>query len=811
MTSKQVIKNNQLRDPNNVLTTDFVYDKFGNMVEQRQIPDPDEPETYLATAFEYDCRGLMTQKTLPEGAITTLAYNAWGLKTEQIADAGGIAQKTNYGFDRLGRQTSITGYADSSTAQTTNYDLDKLGRVTTITYPDANSIAYEYYPLGTVKQRIDQRNLVTNYQYDHTGNLIEKTVTFDGANYEETFYYDGLGRMIQAEKYRGATHISTSEFDYNVFSKITDANEVILDADPVYISYEYDQLGNLTGITYPDANDVTITREALGRIDTISLDGDTIASYKYVGPRVKRRSYTNPSVTYDIDYNGLGQATRHHTYTTGTNIADFEYEYDDNGNIIKQEFNHRPSTPYNDYDYDDLDRLTEADYLVGVLTEDEQFTYDDLGNRTNVNLRSGDNESYSVNNLTNRYNSVGGNFLDYDEAGNLTEDPNGYEYKYDYENRLIEITKSPTTIAEYEYDALGRRIQKTDSVANETTRYYYDNEWRVLAEFDDNDTQLRDFIYGNYIDEVLVMTDSDEDQYYYAQDHIYSIVALIDENGNVVERYEYNAYGSPTIYNSDFSQTYDTSQYENPYFFTGRQMDSLGSNALRLGYNRNRYLDYYTGRWLIHDPLGITPNPQKPNRFNPVSQYQNNLNIYEYARSNAIIYTDLYGLWCGVVVKQQNVHIDEDQGVINLGHTWIEGCGISMGWWPKKDNAGLLEWYVGTLGEIPPSDPHARPGDYYDVIWTTRSKRKGNMKFGIKAGVSCKCVTCDDVCSCLKYIKKHTYGIWGMFSSKLFGHAIRDDEGGILYIGDCRTFADFAVSACCLKKNKPIKKKGYNK
>ena len=56
------------------------------MVEQRQIPDPAQPETYLATAFEYNCRGLMTKKTLPEGAITTLAYNAWGLKTEQVAN-----------------------------------------------------------------------------------------------------------------------------------------------------------------------------------------------------------------------------------------------------------------------------------------------------------------------------------------------------------------------------------------------------------------------------------------------------------------------------------------------------------------------------------------------------------------------------------------------------------------------------------------------------------------------------------------------------------------------------------------------------
>ena len=300
-------------------------------------------------------------------------------------------------------------------------NLGEMGRVTTITYPDANSIAYEYYPQGTVKQRTDQRGWVTTYLYDHVGNLDTKTITLDEVTTTEEFAYDGLGRMLEAVKYRGATHIATSEFEYNAFGKVTEVTETILDADAVEIDYGYDQLGNLTGITYPDANSIVIDREALGRIDTIKLDGTTIATYNYIGSKVKRRSYISPSVTYDIDYNGLGRATRHHTYTTGTNIADFDYEYDDNGNITKQEFNHRPSTPYNDYDYDDLDRLTEADYLVGVLTEDEQFTYDDLGNRTNVNLRSGDDESYSVNNLTNRYNSVGGNSLDYDDAGNLTQ------------------------------------------------------------------------------------------------------------------------------------------------------------------------------------------------------------------------------------------------------------------------------------------------------------------------------------------------------------------------------------------------------
>ena len=123
--------------------------------------------------------------------------------------------------------------------------------------------------------------------------------------------------------------------------------------------------------------------------------------------------------------------------------------------------------------------------------------------------------------------------------------------------------------------------------------------------------------------------------------------ALIDESGDVVERYEYNAYGSAMIYNSDFSGTYAVSQYGNPYLLTGRRMDSIDNHANQLGFYRNRYLDYHTGRWLSHDPLGIMPNPTMPNRYYPIGQYRDGVNIYEYVSSNPGGITDAYGLWYG--------------------------------------------------------------------------------------------------------------------------------------------------------------------
>ncbi|MCD6534624.1 MAG: hypothetical protein J7L25_11220, partial [Deltaproteobacteria bacterium] len=89
----------------------------------------------------------------------------------------------------------------------------------------------------------------------------------------------------------------------------------------------------------------------------------------------------------------------------------------------------------------------------------------------------------------------------------------------DYENRVVRVYEDDdtsgdyntgdTNIAEFTYDALGRRIEMIDAIATTTTtRYYYDDQ-RVLLETDASGTEYdaRYFVYGNYIDEVLLMAD----------------------------------------------------------------------------------------------------------------------------------------------------------------------------------------------------------------------------------------------------------------------------------------------------------------
>ncbi|MHC4527931.1 MAG: RHS repeat domain-containing protein [Planctomycetota bacterium] len=271
----------------------------------------------------------------------------------------------------------------------------------------------------------------------------------------------------------------------------------------------------------------------------------------------------------------------------------------------------------------------------------------DLGNRSTVNVRDGSDVNYVIDNLTNRYETVDGNGLTYDKGGNLEIDKDAYKYYYDYENRIVKITKDPneTVVAEFAYDALGRRIRKIDSdalgrrirkidsIAGTTRLYFYNDKWQVLTETDASETMQAWYAYGNYIDEVLLTAPAN---FWvltrcYVHDHLYSPAALAAGSGTVLERYEYDAYGNPYVLEPNFADDPDgKTDWANPYYFSGRRADFLDGNNLTLQINRHRYYDYYTGRWLTHDPVG----------------YVDGMNLYEYVKSNPILWLDPVGRTC---------------------------------------------------------------------------------------------------------------------------------------------------------------------
>ena len=277
--------------------------------------------------------------------------------------------------------------------------------------------------------------------------------------------------------------------------------------------------------------------------------------------------------------------------------------------------------------------MIDVDYLVNSTPDHEEtFVMDTLGNRTGNQTLTQGTVDFTVQSSTNRYTSIGGNTITHDFAGNMTTDKGGYTYEYDYENRIVKIEDSSSVeVATHDYDALGRRIRVIDKSADPdvTALYYHNPDWQVLAEYDGSNVLQRYFVYGNYIDEALVMNDATDD-FYYVQDHLYSTVALIgyvDPAWVVVERCEYDAYGKMTRLDPDFT-AWSGTEAGNPYYFTGRRLDVLDNGNLTKQHSRFRDYDTYTARFLQHDPIG----------------YIDISNLYLYVDNCPVMRQDPYGL-----------------------------------------------------------------------------------------------------------------------------------------------------------------------
>ena len=141
--------------------------------------------------------------------------------------------------------------------------------------------------------------------------------------------------------------------------------------------------------------------------------------------------------------------------------------------------------------------------------------------------------------------------------GNLINDGTR-KYSYDVFNRLIAVFRvsDGKQIASYRYDAMNRRVNKTimnggltGNVPNTSTDYYYQG-WQCVEERTGGTTNpLRQYVWGNYIDECIQLTtfaalgaqNLPAGTYYLLQDLLYRAVALTNSTGGIVEAYDTDA------------------------------------------------------------------------------------------------------------------------------------------------------------------------------------------------------------------------------------------------------------------------------
>ena len=524
----------------------------------------------------------------------------------------------------------------------------------------------------------DQNRSVHTYQYDALNRQVQRSVSVAAGNpfnlsgtTLQTMEYDGLGRKTRCTDNNdpgNADDDIVCTYVYDTLSRVLEESQSIGALPARVTTQQYDNslatAGNLqsTAMIYPDGRLIEQTYDANNRIQSIAdIEQAPIIAYDYIGSdnRVERKTLQNGIETTMV-YDGIRRVLNLETRTSTSGlIVGFEHGY----NRTHQKLYERKLHDLNNselYSYDSAYRL--RDFERGTLSvgndsiitptpttaalQVREWMLDGLGN-WDVQTFTLQGESLTTSTRTdtnfNEIATLDGITLLHDDNGNQTDNADKFLYEWDALNRLkvVRNRSDNTMVAQYDYDCDNRRMRKTVSnsgALNGTTHYYY-NGWRVLEElawFGTAEMLIYQYVWGaTYLNELVVRDNrigvsiaqlndgvGIERQFQHGNT-LYSIFAVTDESEFVLERYQYDPYGTRTILDSSFNMLV-TSAIDQEYSYTGYR------NDLKTGlyYYGHRYLDPGQGQWLNRDLI----------------QEFGGLNLYGMSLSNPINLVDILGL-----------------------------------------------------------------------------------------------------------------------------------------------------------------------
>lgn len=603
------------------------------------------------TRFTYDGRG--NPLTFQDAAGNVTRYE-WSDQGDLLAYIDASGERTTYVYNDAGLVISAT----NPLGHTISYRYDDLGRQTGVTLPEGEDVSVTYDTLDRVVSTTDALGQSTSYAYDGAGRLLQLT---DAGGNVTSFTYDGFGRLVSETRPDGNATTYTYAID-NMLASSTDPRGVVttysydankrltqIRAGTETSSFRYDRRGNLVAGSGPDG-DIVYEYDSLGRAISESV-GRRSSSYVYNADsqlievatmgEVWRYSYDSrglttgfetPSGSHAYAYNEIGQLVEH-TRPNGRRVlmaydslgqliaqddsanggALYTYEYDSNGRLLTV---NGDGTAVWSYSYDSLDRLVTADH-----EESYAYSYDALGNRLD---RGGQYDAFNKLIVDDQYDYT------YDSAGNLITRSNRssgevMNYEFNARGRLksVRVTApgetNSTTIASYGYDIKGRLTYRT--VGRETTWYQWAGDL-LVGEFDGNSADpSRVYRYGGAGWTATEYSDT-SGTYYVQDDYLNTPRYLTNEGGDIVWRNQMTPYGIDRLES-------DVDGNGVPVTYNQRFPGQFADNVIGLNYNRSRYYNSGTGRYISSDPIGIAGG----------------INTYAYVGNNPTNYLDLNGMF----------------------------------------------------------------------------------------------------------------------------------------------------------------------
>jgi RHS repeat-associated protein len=531
-------------------TTTIVYDQFGQFIA---ITDPMDN----GYTFEYDDKGNLIASIDPLGNKITRSYDAVSRLIE-FTDPNG--RNAIFDYDSMDRIRRV----QDSLGKETTFDYDLNGNLLFITDANKNKRGYHYDVKNRLESTTDPLARTETYSYDFNDNFI----SVKDKKSETTFYtYDGLNRMIKA------TYADTSTVDhiYDPVGRLTRAEDSVTGP----IDYAYTTFG--CG---------TCARTSLDRIiqETTPL-GIIKYTYDEIGRRKTMSVVGGSQVDYRYDKNGRL------TEVSQTGLGTVKVDYDKAGRRVLLTL---PNGVTTSYVYDKASQLLNMKHsTANAALEDLIYTNDAASNRISFDRISPQGElpkaATAAYNAANQMLNFADDNLTYDANGNLIEKRGASgttTYTWDTRNQLIGIN-GPRIVANFKYDALGRRTVKT--VNGKTMKYLYDGI-DIHAEIDEG-VVTATYLRGLNIDEAFARITEAGLRYYHA-DGLGSSIQLSDQNGAPTTIYSYDPFGNafPSGAESD-----------NPFQYTGRENDGTG-----LFYYRARYYSPELQRFISQDRINIT-------------------------------------------------------------------------------------------------------------------------------------------------------------------------------------------------------------
>lgn len=555
------------------------------------------------TTLLRDLEERITAKVYPDGTQLQYVYENFTSRLKSVTDAMNQTTVYSYFADNNLAEVVYSNAINPTPSVAFTYDSN-YNRVTKMT--DAiGTTTYGYYPvtngqLGAGRLSAETSpfaNSTIAYYYDQLGRITNRSINGTG----QIVTYDALGRIVNmtnvlgafTNTYLDATSLVTTNFCPNgqstIFSYYSITNDERLQQirningsgqNISTFGYVYDANGDITNWSgQTDANTPTV--QVLQYDPVEQLLGSTMFSNTVAGAILKQYVYT-----YDLAGNRASEQIQ-----VGTNNPPEVSMATHNG--LNQLISRTGANgPVRFKGYLNQPGAVTIGGSTAWITGHTNFTgYATVFPGTNIVTVVASNSSGYAS--TNSYQVVVTNdgvpeTITYDGNGNETSDVSATStnvYQWDAANRLISITGA-TNQSLFAYDGLGRRYQTIELQSGViiSTNIYLWCGVELCEERDSTGAMVMKRFFGQ--GEQISGTN-----YFYTRDHLGSIREMIDTNGVIEARYDYDTYGHLT----KLSGTHDADFTYAGYFYhipSGLVMTLL------------RAYDSHFGRWLNRDVIG---------------------------------------------------------------------------------------------------------------------------------------------------------------------------------------------------------------